>query len=89
MVMQFVSTINIADSDYYAVKAHLVCTNNANETYFDNVGLFKEEFGQSYIYDSNGNIISTEDNSKNNQIFKYNSDNKLISSINPKGGEFT
>ena len=86
---QFVSTINIADSDYYAVKAHLVCTNNANETYFDNVGLFKEEFGQSYIYDSNGNIISTEDNSKNNQIFKYNSDNKLISSINPKGGEFT
>ena len=85
---QFVSTVVSADSDYTKVIAYLVCSCNENETYFDNIGLFKEEFGQSYTYDKNGNLISTEDNAKNNQTFKYNKDNKLVASINPMGGEF-
>lgn len=85
---QFLSTAVTADSDYTKVLVYLVCTNNENETRFDNIGLFKEEFGQSYTYDSNGNLISTEDNAKNDQTFEYNSNNKLIASINPKGGEF-
>lgn len=85
---QFMSRVVIADSDYTGINVYLVCTNNENETYFDNIGLFKEEFGQSYTYDSKGNVISTQDNTKNNQTFKYNSNNKLIKSINPKGGEF-
>ena len=85
---QFASAVVTADSDYKNVLVYLVCTNNANETYFDNIGLFKEEFGQSYTYDSKGNLISTKNDAKNNQTFKYNANNKLISSINPKGGEF-
>lgn len=85
---QYMSTVVMADSDYEYVTVYLVYTHNENETYFDNIGLFKEEFGQSYTYDSNGNLISTEDNVKNNQTFRYNADNKLIASINPKGGEF-
>lgn len=85
---QFKSDVAIADSDYSKVYVYLVCTNNENETFFDNVGLFKEEYGQSYVYDSNGNVISSSDNAKNEQSFEYNSNNKLISSINPMGGKF-
>lgn len=86
---QYVATTIRADQDYWRVIVYLVYSYNENETYFDNIGLFKEEFGQSYTYDTNGNLISTVDNTKNSQTFKYNSNNKLISSINPKGGEFS
>ena len=58
---QFKSEVVIADSDYTNAIVYLVCTYNENETYFDNVGLFKEEFGQSYTYDENGNIVTTEE----------------------------
>ena len=86
---QFKSEVVIADSDYSKVYIYLVCTNNANETYFDNIGLFKEEFGQSYTYDGEGNVISTKDNTKNEQTFKYDpNNNNLISAINPMGGKF-
>ena len=85
---QFKSEVVIADSDYTSISVYLVCTNNANETYFDNIGLFKEEFGQSYTYDEKGNVITTKDNTKNEQTFKYNSNNNLITAINPSGGKF-
>ena len=86
---QFLSKVVTADSDYNTILIYLVSSYNENETYFDNIGLFKEEYGQSYTYDSNGNLISTEENAQNTQKFKYNSNNKLIESINPKGGIFT
>lgn len=85
---QFKSEVVIADSNYSKVYVYLVCTNNENETYFDNIGLFKEEFGQSYTYDEKGNVISTKDNTKNEQTFKYNGNNNLITAINPSGGKF-
>ncbi len=86
---QFKSEVVIADSDYSYMAVYLVCTNNANETYFDNIGLFKEEFGQSYTYDGEGNVVSTKDNTKSEQTFKYDpNNNNLISAINPMGGKF-
>ena len=84
---QFKSEVVIAYSDYTNAIVYLVCSYNENETYFDNIGLFKEEFGTSYIYDENGNIISTEDNAKQ-QEFKYNTNNKLIEMIDPNGQNF-
>ncbi len=62
---------------------------NANTIYYDNIGLFKEEFGESYQYDSKGNIISTQDLAKENSTFKYDGNNNLIENVNPKGGKFT
>lgn len=57
---QFKSEVVMSDSDYSSAKVYLVCSYNENETYFDNVGLFKEEFGISYTYDDSGNIVTTE-----------------------------
>lgn len=39
---------------------------NANYSYYDNLCLFKDEFGQSYSYDKNGNLIATQDKAKQN-----------------------
>ena len=86
---QFVSGEFITDSDYQWIRMHLLHNCNANETYFDNVGLFKEEFGQSYTYDDNGNVISTKNLANKNNTFEYDNNNNLIKSINPSGGQFT
>ena len=86
---QFVSGEFITDADYQWIRIHILNNFNANETYIDNVGLFKEEFGQSYTYDEKGNIINTRDLAKNKSTFEYDSNNNLIASINPSGGEFT
>lgn len=86
---QFKSEVVIANTDYVNAIVYLVCSYNENETYFDNVGLFKEEFGQSYTFDSKGNVISTKDKVKQANSFRYDNDSNLIKSINPSGGKIT
>ena len=85
---QFISNQFITNYDYSRVDVYLICYENANATYFDNIGLFREDFGQSYTYDSEGNIVSTQDKAKQESQFTYNGTGELLSSINPKGGRF-
>lgn len=86
---QFMSKEIIANSDYKAIDIYLMNNYNANETYWDNIGLFKDEKGNSYLYDSNGNVVSTVDQAKQNSKFNYSSNGKIATSVNPKGGKFT
>lgn len=85
---QFASTQFITNYDYYKIDIHLICFYNANNTYFDNIGLFKEDFGESYTYDNNGNIVSTQNDAKQNSEFTYQGTSNLLTSINPKGGRY-
>lgn len=78
----------IADSDYKSIDIHLINNYGANDTFWDNIGLFKETKGTSYQYDSNGNIISTVDKAKQNSNFNYTSNGKIATSMNAKGGKF-
>ena len=41
----------IADSDYKSIDIHLINNYGANDTFWDNIGLFKETKGTSYQYD--------------------------------------
>lgn len=86
---QFMSKELIADSDYKSIDIHLINNYGANDTFWDNIGLFKENKGTSYQYDSNGNIISTVDKAKQNSNFNYTSNGKIATSMNAKGGKFT
>ncbi len=86
---QFVSDEIIANADYNQIDICLIFYGNANNIYFDNLGLYKDEFGTSYQYDSKGNVVSTQDLAKQNSTFKYDGNNNLIQSVNPKGGKFT
>jgi YD repeat-containing protein len=74
---------------YNRIDVYLVYYNNANEVLYDNVGLFKEDFGQSYYYDAKGNLITNRDEVKNQTGFQYDGKDQLIKETNPKGGTFT
>ena len=85
---QFMSTQIIANGDYQKIIIGLVFNGNANDIYFDNIGIYKEEFGESYQYDSNGNLITSQDLAKQNTEFQYSGNNELLKNINPKGGKY-
>ncbi len=85
---QYVSDKMIARSDYSKILIYLIYYKNANPAYFDGIQLYKEEFGNSYVYDDKGNVTSTADIVKNQSTYQYNSNNDLINSIDPKGGQF-
>ncbi|VTQ88082.1 DNRLRE domain-containing protein [Hathewaya histolytica] len=85
---QFVSEKVVAKHDYDRITVYGLYYLNANTAHFSDIQLFKEEFGQSYTYDSKGNVISVEDLSKQKSKFEYNGNNDLVKSIDPKGNEF-
>lgn len=85
---QFVQKEFTAQHNYRRVDVWFSFYENVNEAYVTNVSLFKEEFGQSYQYDSNGNLIKSQDLAKQNNSFNYDGDDNLIKSTNPKGGTF-
>ncbi|MBV7273351.1 carbohydrate binding domain-containing protein [Clostridium sp. PL3] len=85
---QYVSDRIVANKDYNSITAYALYYNNANTVYFTNIQLYKEEFGVSYKYDSNGKVVSTQDLAKQSSTFGYNGTNDLISAVDPKGSTF-
>lgn len=85
---QYVADRVIADSDYKSIRIYGLYYRNVNTASFDGFQLYKEEFGQSYQYDSKGNIISTKDKDNNSSKFEYNGNDDLTKAIDPKGNEF-
>jgi RHS repeat-associated protein len=85
---QYASKVLKITEYYKSIKYYIIYYNNANTVYFDGLQLYKEEFGESYMYDSNGNIKSITDLSKQESTFQYNSNNDLIKAIDPKGSNF-
>lgn len=61
---------------------------NENYADFDGLQLYKEEFGQSYDYDDNGNVKSVVNLANDKSKFEYNTNNDVIKYISPKGYEF-
>jgi YD repeat-containing protein len=82
---QYTSGEIVTKGDYSSVEVYCLYYDNENYAYFDNVQLYKEEFGASYQYDSKGNIISTKDLAKQQSDFKYDGEDKLTEVKDPKG----
>ncbi len=85
---QYSSNEFVTDSDYSRIDIYILYYYNSNEVYFDNIGLFKDDFGQSYTYDKNGNLISSQDMAKQNSTIQYNGKNELLKQTEPNGGSF-
>ena len=84
---QFVSGKAIAPDNYSYVCFETYYYNNANRVYTTGAFCYKEEFGQTYTYDNNGNIVSSEDLSKSNSAFGYQGNN-LSGMLNPSGSSY-
>lgn len=84
---QFVSGKAVAKQDYSKIMVDLVYYFNANTAYMTGAFCFREEFGQTYDYDDNGNVQSVVDlsNSKSSFAFKG---NQMAKMLNPSGSEY-
>lgn len=78
----------IAPGTYDRVRVQLRYDFNANQVRFKSVYLNKEEFGQTYVYDKNGNVTSTKDLADTQSNFAYRND-QLSKMLNPTGSRYT
>ena len=85
---QYASQAIVAKKAYDSIKIELAYDYNCNTVYFDGIQLFKEQFGQSYTYDEDGNVISVVDLQKQKTTYEY-TDNDLTKEILPTGAELT
>ena len=85
---QYMADAVVADGDYEFIKVQVNYDYNANTAYFDGIQLYKEEFGQSFTYDDDGNVISVVDLQKQETKYEY-EDNNLTKEILPNGTQMT
>ena len=85
---QYVADRIVAEKAYSSITISLLYSYNTNVVYFDGIQLFKEEFGHSYVYDSNGNVTSVTDLQKKTTTYEY-SNNNLTKMTLPSGASLT
>ena len=85
---QYYSRYVTAPWDYDTAKILFIFERQANDFYITNISVTKDPRINHYDYDTRGNLISASDFSDNTNLFKYDSNNQLISSFNPMGKNF-
>ena len=85
----FLNDVFVAKKAYSSIQVSYIYGYNENAVYFDGLSLFKEEYGSSYTYDSEGNVIGTQDAAKKANSFEYDNHNNLEKLIDAKGSNFT
>lgn len=66
------------------VGVYMVYRNNANSIDFYRAMLNVDMTGTAYDYDSEGNLISAEDNAIRNQTYSYSDANELLETVDAK-----
>ena len=85
---QYLSLRAVAKKAYTSMRILMVYESNANVVYYDGIQLYKEEFGHSYVYDADGNVISVTDLQKQTTTYEY-KNNDLVKMILPSGAKQT
>jgi RHS repeat-associated protein len=83
----FLSGMAIAPAAYDTVTIVCSYNYNINDAWFTGLFAYKENFGESYTYDSHGNITSNRNQAQSESAFAYNND-KLFKILNPTGSQF-
>ncbi|MBQ3526987.1 MAG: DNRLRE domain-containing protein [Clostridia bacterium] len=84
---QFLSEKIIAPDNYTKVKYYFVYAYNTGSASVATPFLYKENYGQSYVYDENGNVISSTDKAETESNFAY-QDNAQTESLSPTGSRY-
>lgn len=88
MDWQFLSDVYVAKKDYTSIEVAYTYCHNANIAYFDGLALYKENFGCSYTYDDENNLISVKDLQEQVTKFEYNSKSDMTGITDAKGNSF-
>ena len=78
---QYSAAPMVAQKNYDSVTISINYDYNMNTAFFDGIGLYKEEFGASYTYDEDGNLISIVDLEKQETSYEYDQNNNLTQII--------
>ena len=84
---QFVSGKVIAPVDYKMLCYEVIYYSNINTVMMTGGFCFKEEFGQTYTYDKDGNVISSVDLAKTQSNFAFKGD-QMAKMLNPSGSRY-
>lgn len=84
---QFVTGEAIIPRDYDKIAISLIYDHNVNNAYITGAFCFKEQYGQTYDYDSNGNVVSTKDLAETNSKFSYYG-SQMSAMLNPSGSSY-
>lgn len=84
---QFVAGKAVAKQDYAKIMVDLVYYYNVNTACLTGAFCYKEEFGQTYDYDENGNVQSVVDLTSSKSAFAYKGD-QMAKMLNPSGSEY-
>ena len=84
---QFVSGKVIAPADYSYCCFEVIYYSNINTVMMTGGFCYREEFGQTYDYDENGNVASVVDISNSKSSFAFKGD-QMAKMLNPSGSEY-
>lgn len=84
---QFLMRKIVAPANFEKVVYCFDYANNEGTAQIATPFLYKETYGQSYTYDGNGNLVSTEDAAELMATFAY-QDDALTSSLSPLGSKY-
>ena len=84
---QFVSGKVIAPVNYAKICFEVIYYCNVNTVMMTGGFCFKEEFGQTYAYDKDGNVISSVDLANSKSSFAFKGD-QMAKMLNPSGSEY-
>ena len=86
---QFVSSSAIAEGAYTKIVFSVRFLHSRNKAYFDGVQLYREEFSQGYVYDSNGNLTKYTSLLGHEDDFEYDDNNNVTEATDPLGNKTT
>lgn len=85
---QFLSDVCVAKKNYSSIQVAYTYCHNANMAYFDGLALYRENFGKSYTYDKENNLVSVADLQGQTTKFEYNSQDDLTGVVDARGNKF-
>lgn len=84
---QFLTNKFVLPADCGKIAVSLIYDHNVNAAYMTGAFCYKEEYGQTYTYDKNGNLVSAVDLAKTNSTFSYYG-NQMSKMLNPSGSKY-
>ena len=84
---QFLCNDIVMPSDYGNIAITFTFDHNVNAAYQTGAFCYKEQYGQTYDYDNDGNVTSVVDLAKTNSTFTYYG-NQMAKMLNPSGSKY-
>ena len=85
---QYLNGAAVAKQKYTKIQVMYLYNRNANRAYFTGLSFFKERYGNTFVYDDEGNIVRATDKAKKTSSFEYDSSNNMKKLIDAKGKAF-